>query len=78
MSIVVKTINIEEIILINKKITELKLEVDAKRGKYIVDANSLMGLLSLDFSDGVEFIIHNSNDKESINNFINFLHTYIK
>ena len=78
MSIVVKTSKTEEIVMINKKITELGLEVDAKRGKYIIDANSLMGLLSLDFSEGVEFVIYDSNNKELIDEFLNFLQKYIR
>jgi phosphotransferase system HPr-like phosphotransfer protein len=77
MSIVIRTNKTEDVILINKKITELGLEVDAKRGRYNVDANSIMGLLSLDFSQGVELVIHETNKKSSIDELINFLQKYI-
>lgn len=78
MSVIVKPKSTEEIILINRKIIELELEVDAKRGKYLVDARSLVGLFSLDFRDGIELIIYDNNNKDSAMEFIKFLHTFIR
>lgn len=41
-------------------------DIDIVKGRYVVDAKSIMGILSLDFSKGVDIVIHSVNEDEII------------
>ena len=41
-------------------------DIDIVKGRYVVDAKSIMGILSLDFSKGVDITIHSVNEDEII------------
>ena len=41
-------------------------DIDIVKGRYVIDAKSLMGILSLDFSKGVDIVIHSVNEDEII------------
>ena len=41
-------------------------DIDIIKGRYVVDAKSIMGILSLDFSKGVDIVIHSVNEDEII------------
>jgi phosphotransferase system HPr-like phosphotransfer protein len=47
-------------------INELDCEADLKSGKYLVDAKSIMGIFSLDFSDSLELTVHTDADISDI------------
>lgn len=41
-------------------------DIDIVKGRYVIDAKSIMGILSLDFSKGVDIVIHSVNEDEII------------
>ena len=41
-------------------------DIDIIKGRYIVDAKSIMGILSLDFSKDIFVKIHSSNEDEIV------------
>lgn len=48
--------------------SKLDCEIDLKKGRYIIPANSMMGIFAIGVEDEFELIIH-SEDKNVINNF---------
>lgn len=44
-------------------------DIDIVKGRYVIDAKSLMGILSLDFSKGVDIVIH-SVEKNEVTRFL--------
>lgn len=64
-------VNLNEISKIkefNKKISELDSEVDLLRGRYVIDAKSLMGIFTLDVSLPIDIVLY-SEDPEEIKLF---------
>ena len=39
-------------------------DIDIVKGRYVIDAKSLMGILSLDFSKDISIVIHSENEDE--------------
>ncbi|MCX7614327.1 MAG: HPr family phosphocarrier protein [Clostridiales bacterium] len=62
-----------------KKIVEsanhMKCDVDLVSGRYVIDAKSIMGIFSLDFSKPITLEIH-GNDEEA-DNFIKEIKDYV-
>ena len=49
------------------KTTEsIESDIDIIKGRYVVDAKSIMGILSLDFSKDIFVKIHSSNEDEIV------------
>lgn len=47
------------------KVTEsFESDIDIVKGRYIIDAKSIMGILSLDFSKDISVVIHSNNEDE--------------
>ena len=64
----VKFNTMEEIQNFIRTVTSVECEVDAVKGSYVVDAKSVMGLLSMDLSDDITLVFH-TNDLMLINKF---------
>ena len=64
---------------VNKCLVHDKLEIIGKHGKFIVDAKSIMGLLSLDLSEPVILEVSADGEKavELIHNFENDIEGYL-
>lgn len=54
---------VDEIKLISTAALICESDVDAISGRYMVDAKSLLGLLSMNYSKGVDIIFHEDNDR---------------
>lgn len=52
----------------SSSVEKFTADIDIKKGRYIIDAKSIMGLFSLDLSKPVEVEIH-SDDEKMINEF---------
>lgn len=39
-------------------------DIDIVKGRYVIDAKSLMGILSLDFSKNISIVIHSEDEDE--------------
>lgn len=46
------------------KASSFESPIDMQKGRYVIDAKSVMGVLSLDFSEGVTVVLHSNNNKE--------------
>lgn len=47
------------------KVTEsFESDIDIVKDRYIIDAKSIMGILSLDFSKDISVVIHSNNEDE--------------
>ncbi len=68
---IIKTSLISNIYAINKYLRELNVEADVKQGTYVVDINSILGLLALDWGIGV--VINFVTDTEDNRKLIEFL-----
>ena len=68
MSIIIKLNEIEVLKQFVRDIRSLDCDVDVVRGKYVVDAKSILGLLSLSLSEPVTARI-NTDDEELIKQF---------
>ena len=53
----------------NEASTYDECDIDLVRGRYVIDAKSIMGIFSLDLSKPVDVVIHSDNEEE-INRFI--------
>lgn len=51
-------------------ISTFPCDVDAIKGRYIIDCKSIMGLLSIDFSQGFDIQLHSVLEDEVMLNFI--------
>lgn len=72
------TIKLNEITKIKQFVNEVTLipcNVDLQRDHYIVDAKSIMGIMSLDISKPVKAILH-SDDLEDIKLFESIIEKY--
>ena len=54
----------DDIKRINMATTVCEGDIDAISGRYMVDAKSLLGLISINFADGVDIVFHEDSDKK--------------
>lgn len=59
---------VDDVVNFVKIASKLDCEIDLKKGRYIVPANSMMGIFAIGVEDEFELIIHSEN-KDIINNF---------
>lgn len=67
----IMTIKIEDtdsIIIFHKKATEVDGDVDVIKGRYVIDAKSLMGVMSININTGVQVVY--PSDAKDFENFI--------
>lgn len=66
IKIKLNTINdVKEFLNVTNKIEE---DVDLNKGRYVIDAKSVMGLFTIDLSDPVKIVIH-SDDTSLLEQF---------
>lgn len=61
------TINLNNILKIKKFIQDVEKitsDVDIVRGRYVVDAKSVMGIFSMDISKPIEVVLHSDKPEE--------------
>lgn len=71
-------VNLNEMKKLNGFVNEVatfESNVDAVRGRYVIDAKSIMGMFSFDLSKDVEIILH-SDDEAEIARFIEVMKKY--
>lgn len=68
LSIMVKLNVIDDLKNFLNETRSTEAEIDLIKGRYIIDAKSIMGLLSVDLSKPVELVIH-SDDKSLLERF---------
>lgn len=66
--ITIKINNIEDIKKFQDEITKFETDIDITRGRYIIDAKSMLGILTIDLSKPIDVVLH-TNDETEINNF---------
>ena len=54
---------------LNQVATNQPFDIDAGRGRFIIDAKSLLGIYSLDLSKPMEIILH-SDDEAEVKGFL--------
>lgn len=65
-------IRLNEVSAINdfvNKVSRLSCDVDLVRGRYVIDAKSIMGIFSLDLSKPISLIIHDEKT-EAVEKFL--------
>ena len=50
----------------NNIITNFESDIDLVRGRYVIDAKSLIGIYTLDLSKPINVVIHSDDEKEII------------
>ena len=60
----VKLNNIETLKNFISDISKFESNIDAVRGRYVIDAKSIMGMFSIDLSQPVDILIYSDNEKE--------------
>lgn len=55
--------------------TSFESEIDLIKGRYVIDAKSIMGIFSLDFSQQINVCIHTEDEKE-LNRFKSEIATF--
>lgn len=71
-------VNLNEITKLNgfiNVVTTFESDVDAIRGHYVIDAKSILGMMSLDLSKPLEIAL-NSDDEAEIARFIEVMKKY--
>lgn len=71
-------VNLNEMTKLNGFVNEVatfESNVDAVRGRYVIDAKSIMGMFSFDLSKDLEIILHSDDDAE-IARFIEVMKKY--
>lgn len=66
--ITVKINNIEDIKKFQDEITKFETDIDITRGRYIIDAKSMLGILTIDLAKPIDVVLHSDNETE-INKF---------
>jgi len=51
---------------------KIEEDVDVKRGRYVIDAKSIMGIFTLDLTTPIEVVIH-TDDKEKAKKFFDMV-----
>lgn len=72
------TLNLNEISKVQRFVGDISLyeeDIDVIRGKYVIDAKSLLGLFSLDLSKPVDVRI-NSDDDNVLDKFVEDMKKY--
>ena len=59
---VIQLNQIEQAKIFNITVTHFDVDIDLVRGRYTIDAKSLMGIFSLDLSKPLDLIIHTEDD----------------
>lgn len=65
--------SMEEIQEFNSVVSQYKYEVDMVSGRYVIDAKSLMGILSLDLSRPVTIQMQGNPDEEFLDKLRKFI-----
>lgn len=60
----------------NNIITNFESDIDLVRGRYVIDAKSLIGIYTLDLSKPINVVIH-SDDEEEIIRFNNIMEEFM-
>lgn len=60
----------------NNIITNFESDIDLVRGRYVIDAKSLIGIYTLDLSKPINVVIH-SDDEEEIIRFNNVMEEFV-
>lgn len=60
----VKLNNIEILKNFISDISKFESNIDAVRGRYVIDAKSIMGMFSIDLSQSVDILIYSDNERE--------------
>ena len=60
----VKLNNIETLKNFISDISKFESNIDAVRGRYVIDAKSIMGMFSIDLSQSVDILIYSDNERE--------------
>ena len=77
IEIQVKINSIEEALKIVKLAERLDNDIDFTNGRVVVDAKSIIGVLSADFSKPCNIIILGNNNDDGVENFINSIKEHI-
>ena len=56
--------NIETLKNFISDISKFESNIDAVRGRYVIDAKSIMGMFSIDLSQSVDILIYSDNERE--------------
>ena len=48
----------------NNEVEKFESDIDLIKGRYVIDAKSLIGLFTLDLSTPVDIVIHSENEDE--------------
>ena len=57
---------IEAVKKFNAVVSTFYSEIDIVKGRYVIDAKSIMGIFSLDLSKPIDVIIHSHNEDEIV------------
>ena len=60
----VKLTDVSAINAFVNKVSRLSCDVDLVRGRYVIDAKSIMGIFSLDLSKPINLVIHDEETEE--------------
>lgn len=57
---------IEAVKRFNTVVSNFYSEIDIVKGRYVIDAKSIMGIFSLDLSKPIDVVIHSHNEDEIV------------
>ena len=57
---------IEAVKKFNAVVSTFYSEIDIVKGRYVIDAKSIMGIFSLDLSKPIDVVIHSHNEDEIV------------
>ena len=57
---------IEAVKRFNTVVSTFYSEIDIVKGRYVIDAKSIMGIFSLDLSKPIDVVIHSHNEDEIV------------
>ena len=57
---------IEAVKKFNTVVSSFYSEIDIVKGRYVIDAKSIMGIFSLDLSKPIDVVIHSHNEDEIV------------
>ena len=57
---------IEAVKRFNTVVSTFYSEIDIVKGRYVIDAKSIMGIFSLDLSKPIDVVIHSRNEDEIV------------
>lgn len=56
--------NPEEVLEFVNKVAKYPFDMDMKRGRFVVDAKSILGIMNLGFNNPIELKVYNENCEE--------------